>query len=127
MIQYNVFVDTPYVVNTLQFIEDRLDRLNSGKQTSDEFELEISVHCEKSSSKMRQQYKQFVTNFRKEGGAIMKSVKSKVRQEYFDGFKGCTYVQLLCKIHVYFVKSYYLFFFYYLLFLWDWDYLFIKK
>ncbi|XP_068203446.1 uncharacterized protein [Palaemon carinicauda] len=61
-----------------QFIEERLDRLNSGKQTSDEFELEVSVHCEKSSSKMRQQYKQFVTNVRKEGGAIMKSVKSKV-------------------------------------------------
>ncbi|XP_064085735.1 uncharacterized protein LOC135200910 isoform X2 [Macrobrachium nipponense] len=60
-----------------QFIEERLDRLNSGKQTSDEFELEVSVHCEKSSSKMRQQYKQFVTNVRKEGGAIMKSVKSK--------------------------------------------------
>nr|XP_027218815.1 DENN domain-containing protein 1C-like isoform X3 [Penaeus vannamei] len=61
-----------------QFIEERLDRLNSGKQTSDEFELEVSVHCEKSSSKVKQQYKQFVTNVRKEGGAIMKTVKSKV-------------------------------------------------
>ncbi|XP_027218813.1 DENN domain-containing protein 1C isoform X4 [Penaeus vannamei] len=60
-----------------QFIEERLDRLNSGKQTSDEFELEVSVHCEKSSSKVKQQYKQFVTNVRKEGGAIMKTVKSK--------------------------------------------------
>ncbi|XP_063606797.1 DENN domain-containing protein 1C-like isoform X2 [Penaeus indicus] len=60
-----------------QFIEERLNRLNSGKQTSDEFELEVSVHCEKSSSKVKQQYKQFVTNVRKEGGAIMKTVKSK--------------------------------------------------
>ncbi|KAK7084371.1 DENN (AEX-3) domain, partial [Halocaridina rubra] len=60
-----------------QFIEERLERLNSGKQTSDEFELEVNVYCEKSSSKMKQQYKQFVTNVRKEGGAIMKTVKSK--------------------------------------------------
>ncbi|XP_069946063.1 uncharacterized protein [Cherax quadricarinatus] len=61
-----------------QFIEERLERLNSGKQTSDEFELEVSVHCEKSSSKVKQQYKQFVTNVRKEGGAIVKTMKNKV-------------------------------------------------
>ncbi|XP_042242654.1 DENN domain-containing protein 1A-like isoform X6 [Homarus americanus] len=60
-----------------QFIEERLERLNSGKQTSDEFELEVSVYCEKSSSKVKQQYKQFVTNVRKEGGAIVKTMKNK--------------------------------------------------
>ncbi|XP_071519396.1 DENN domain-containing protein 1A isoform X7 [Panulirus ornatus] len=60
-----------------QFIEERLEGLNSGKQTSDEFESEVSVHCEKSSSKVKQQYKQFVTNVRKEGGAIVKTMKNK--------------------------------------------------
>lgn len=63
---------------SFQFIEERLDGLNSCKQTSDEFELEVSVHCEKSSSKVKQQYKQFVTNVRKEGGAIVKTMKNKV-------------------------------------------------
>lgn len=54
-----------------QFIEERLDLLNSGLHTSDEFELEASVYGEKSASKMQ--------NFLKETGAIMKNVKNKVR------------------------------------------------
>ncbi|CAL4065623.1 unnamed protein product, partial [Meganyctiphanes norvegica] len=60
-----------------QFIEDRLDQLNRGRQTSDEFELEVSVHCEKSSSKVKTHFKNVVTNVRKESGAIMKTVKTK--------------------------------------------------
>ena len=57
-----------------QFIEERLDLLNSGLHTSDEFELEASVCGEKSSSKM----KQIISNVKKESGAIMKNVKNKV-------------------------------------------------
>ncbi|XP_076028636.1 uncharacterized protein LOC143017731 isoform X2 [Oratosquilla oratoria] len=74
----------PFVENMLhlqifqQFIEERLQLLNSGKQTSDDFESEVSMHSDRSASKVRQQYKHFVTTFRKEGGAIMKTVKSKV-------------------------------------------------
>ncbi|KAK4315826.1 hypothetical protein Pmani_012982 [Petrolisthes manimaculis] len=61
-----------------QFIEERLERLNGGRQTSDEFELEASVYSEKGGGgKVKQQYKQFVTSVRKEGGAIVKTMKSK--------------------------------------------------
>ncbi|RXG59352.1 DENN domain-containing protein 1A [Armadillidium vulgare] len=56
-----------------QFIEERLELLNSGLHTSDEFEIEASVYGEKSSSKVRQ----ILSNVRKESGAIMKNVKSK--------------------------------------------------
>ncbi|XP_045596538.1 DENN domain-containing protein 1A isoform X2 [Procambarus clarkii] len=73
-----------------QFIEERLERLNSGKQTSDEFELEVSVHCEKSSSKVKQQYKQFVTNVRKEGGAIVKTMKNKTNPAVKSAVKSVT-------------------------------------
>ncbi|XP_042242649.1 uncharacterized protein LOC121879914 isoform X2 [Homarus americanus] len=73
-----------------QFIEERLERLNSGKQTSDEFELEVSVYCEKSSSKVKQQYKQFVTNVRKEGGAIVKTMKNKTNPAVKSAVKSVT-------------------------------------
>ncbi|KAB7505817.1 DENN domain-containing protein 1A [Armadillidium nasatum] len=56
-----------------EFIEERLELLNSGLHTSDEFEIEASVYGEKSSSKVRQ----ILSNVRKESGAIMKNVKSK--------------------------------------------------
>lgn len=62
-----------------QFIEERLERLNGGRQTSDEFELEASVYSEKGGGgRVKQQYKHFVTSVRKEGGAIVKTMKSKV-------------------------------------------------
>ncbi|XP_045109250.1 DENN domain-containing protein 1A-like [Portunus trituberculatus] len=60
-----------------QFIEERLQKLNSGKQTSDDFELEVSLLGERSGSKVKQQYRQFVTSVRKDGGAIIKTMKSK--------------------------------------------------
>ncbi|XP_076028638.1 DENN domain-containing protein 1A isoform X4 [Oratosquilla oratoria] len=86
----------PFVENMLhlqifqQFIEERLQLLNSGKQTSDDFESEVSMHSDRSASKVRQQYKHFVTTFRKEGGAIMKTVKSKTNPAVKSAVKSVT-------------------------------------
>ena len=60
-----------------QFIDERLDLLNSGRQQSDDFELELSLFCDKVPSKMKDMFVQF----KKEGGAIMKSAKKKVSTE----------------------------------------------
>uniref|UniRef100_T1J7L4 UDENN domain-containing protein n=1 Tax=Strigamia maritima TaxID=126957 RepID=T1J7L4_STRMM len=60
-----------------QFIEERLDMLNSGDGFSDEFELEVNVYADKNSTKLRHQYKEWMNNMRKEGGAFIKSVKNK--------------------------------------------------
>lgn len=53
--------------------------LNSGLGFSDEFEMEACQYSEKSSSKLKQQYKEWTSSMRKEGTAFFKSVKEKVR------------------------------------------------
>ncbi|XP_046401204.1 DENN domain-containing protein 1A-like isoform X5 [Ischnura elegans] len=60
-----------------QFIEERLDMLNAGLGFSDEFELEACNYSDKSSSKLKQQYKEWTYTMRREGSAFFKSVKSK--------------------------------------------------
>ena len=54
--------------------------LNSGEGFSDEFELEACLYSEKASNKLKQQYNEWLTNVRKGGGAIVKTVKNKVRR-----------------------------------------------
>ncbi|XP_065211739.1 DENN domain-containing protein 1B-like [Planococcus citri] len=56
-----------------QFIEERLDLLNAGLGFSDEFELEVCNHCDKSSSKM-QQYRDWLHIKKKEGTVIFKTI-----------------------------------------------------
>ncbi|CAH2034836.1 unnamed protein product, partial [Iphiclides podalirius] len=67
-----------------QFIDERLDLLNSGRGFSDEFEVECNNYAEKMSTgsgqKLKQQYRDWAKTVRKEGGAFFKNVKDKVRQ-----------------------------------------------
>ncbi|XP_034256007.1 DENN domain-containing protein 1A-like isoform X3 [Thrips palmi] len=60
-----------------QFIEERLDMLNAGLGFSDEFEIEACNYSDKTSGKLRQQYKEWLSTVKKEGSAFFKSVKSK--------------------------------------------------
>ncbi|KAK6627238.1 hypothetical protein RUM44_009715 [Polyplax serrata] len=60
-----------------QFIDERLDLLNSGMGFSDEFEFEACNYSEKSSSKIKAQYKEWVSTMRSQGTAFFKTVKSK--------------------------------------------------
>ncbi|CAB3376443.1 Hypothetical predicted protein [Cloeon dipterum] len=60
-----------------QFIEERLDMLNAGLGFSDEFELEACNYSEKSSSRLKQQYKEWASTMKKEGSAFFKTVKNK--------------------------------------------------
>jgi hypothetical protein len=54
--------------------------LNNGLGFSDEFEMEACNYSDKSSSKLKQQYKEWTYTMRKEGSAFLKTVKNKVRR-----------------------------------------------
>merc|ERR1719429_520874 len=58
-----------------QFIEERLELLNTGKGFSDEFELECVVFTEKSNKKFKNQYSALTHNVKKESLAMAKAVK----------------------------------------------------
>ncbi|XP_078046006.1 DENN domain-containing protein 1A isoform X1 [Augochlora pura] len=60
-----------------QFIEERLNMLNSGLGCSDEFEVEACSYSAKSSSKFMQQYREWTYAMRKESSAFFRSVKDK--------------------------------------------------
>jgi len=66
----------------LQFIEERLEMLNNGLGFSDEFELEACNYSEKSSSRLKHQYKEWTYAMRKEGSAFLKTVKNKVKETW---------------------------------------------
>ena len=57
--------------------------LNSGLGFSDEFEMEACNYSEKSSSKLKQQYKEWTYTMKKEGSAFFKTVKNKVFKNAF--------------------------------------------
>lgn len=67
-----------------QFIDERLELLNSGRGFNDEFEVECNHYADKlntgSGQKLKQQYRDWAKNVKKEGGAFFKNVKDKVRQ-----------------------------------------------
>lgn len=52
--------------------------LNKGEGFTDEFEMEVHIYSEKSSGKLKQQYKDWTSTMKKEGTAFFKSVKDKV-------------------------------------------------
>lgn len=64
-----------------QFIEERLDTLNAGEGFKDEFECAVDKYADKNSTKLRNQYKEWMSSVKKEGGAFFKSVKNKVRKK----------------------------------------------
>ncbi|XP_026737988.1 DENN domain-containing protein 1A-like isoform X2 [Trichoplusia ni] len=67
-----------------QFIDERLDLLNSGRGFNDEFEVECNHYADKlntgSGQKLKQQYRDWAKTVKKEGGAFFKNMKDKVRQ-----------------------------------------------
>ncbi|XP_050683819.1 DENN domain-containing protein 1A-like isoform X2 [Leptidea sinapis] len=67
-----------------QFIDERLELLNSGRGFNDEFEVECNNYADKlntgSGQRLKQQYRDWAKNVKKEGGAFFKNVKNKVRQ-----------------------------------------------
>ncbi|XP_003700612.1 DENN domain-containing protein 1A isoform X2 [Megachile rotundata] len=60
-----------------QFIEERLNMLNSGDGFTDEYELEACSYSTKSSNKFMQQYREWTYTMRKESSAFFRSVKDK--------------------------------------------------
>lgn len=68
--------------SSLQFIEERLNILGAGLGFTDQFETEVSVYSEKSSSKLKQQYKEWTSTMKKEGTAFFRNVKDKVSYIY---------------------------------------------
>ena len=70
-----------------QFIEERLQLLNSGQGFSDEFEMECVVFTEKSNKTFKNQYSAMTQNVRKEGGAFVKKVKNKTNPAVKDAMK----------------------------------------
>ena len=71
----------------MQFIEERLELLNSGKGFSDEFELECVVFTEKSNKKFKNQYTAITQNVKRESGAFVKKVKNKTNPAMKDAVK----------------------------------------
>ncbi|KRY39986.1 DENN domain-containing protein 1A [Trichinella spiralis] len=61
-----------------QFIDDRLDRLNTGVGFQDQFEEECNCYSGKESSRIKYQYNEWMNNMKKEGGAWVKQIRSKV-------------------------------------------------
>ncbi|XP_045784796.1 DENN domain-containing protein 1A isoform X3 [Maniola jurtina] len=64
-----------------QFIDERLELLNSGRGFNDEFEVECNHYAEKlstgSGQRLKQQYRDWAKTVKKEGGAFFKNVKDK--------------------------------------------------
>ncbi|XP_013179557.1 PREDICTED: DENN domain-containing protein 1B isoform X1 [Papilio xuthus] len=64
-----------------QFIDERLDLLNSGRGFSDEFEIECNNYAEElstgSGQKIKRQYRDWAKSVKKEGGAFFKNVRDK--------------------------------------------------
>ncbi|KAL4717684.1 hypothetical protein ACJJTC_000833 [Scirpophaga incertulas] len=64
-----------------QFIDERLELLNSGRGFNDEFEIECNCYADKlntgSGQKLKQQYRDWAKTVKKEGGAFFKIVMDK--------------------------------------------------
>ncbi|CAG0890425.1 unnamed protein product [Cyprideis torosa] len=62
-----------------QFIDERLAMLNAGEGFSDQFELEACLYSEKSSAGLKTKYTDWRETMKREGGALLRSVKDKVQ------------------------------------------------
>lgn len=60
--------------------------LNTGLGFSDEFEMEVCNYHEKSSNKLKQQYKEWTFTVKREGTAFFKTVKNVVSYQLFGSF-----------------------------------------
>lgn len=76
---YNMYkIYSFHIFFCLQFIEERLEMLNAGLGFSDEFEMEVCNYHEKSSNKLKQQYREWKFTVKREGTAFLKTVKNVV-------------------------------------------------
>lgn len=57
--------------------------LNSGLGFSDEFEMEACNYSDKSGGKFMQQYREWTFAMRREGSALLRTVKDKVSLFYY--------------------------------------------
>uniref|UniRef100_A0A915HXI0 UDENN domain-containing protein n=1 Tax=Romanomermis culicivorax TaxID=13658 RepID=A0A915HXI0_ROMCU len=86
----NILIDFfPYVEFCFKFIEDKLDNLNSGFDAClrDEFEQECSQYSGKEYGKFNSQYNEWFVNMKKEGGALMKQIRTKVKTKGKEAIK----------------------------------------
>ncbi|CAH0383421.1 unnamed protein product [Bemisia tabaci] len=60
-----------------QFIEERLELLNAGLGFSDEFEMEACSYMDKTSSRLKQQYKEWTFTIKRDSTAFLRSVKNR--------------------------------------------------
>lgn len=70
-----------------QFIEGRLQILNSCEVHNDIFELEVNMFDDSSNKQFKQHYKYWLANMKKEGGALLKSMKSKANPAVRNAYK----------------------------------------
>lgn len=56
--------------------------LNAGLGFSDEFEMEVCNYHEKSSNKLKQQYREWKSTVKREGTALLNTVKSVVSYNF---------------------------------------------
>ncbi|KAG1666330.1 DENN domain-containing protein 1A [Nymphon striatum] len=70
-----------------QFIDERLEKLNSGNGFSDEFEYEVNRYSDRNSIKLKTQYREWTTNMKKEGGAFLKTVKNRTNPAVKHAYK----------------------------------------
>lgn len=70
-----------------QFIEGRLQILNAGKVNNDIFELEVNMFDDSSNKQFKQHYKYWLANMKKEGGALLKTMKSKANPAVRNAYK----------------------------------------
>lgn len=70
-----------------QFIEGRLLILNAGKVNNDIFELEVNIFDDSSSKQFKRHYKHWLVNMKKEGGALLKTMKSKANPAVRSAYK----------------------------------------
>ncbi|CAN7993162.1 unnamed protein product, partial [Ixodes hexagonus] len=69
------------------FIEGRLQILNAGKVNNDIFELEVNMFDDSSNKQFKQHYKYWLANMKKEGGALLKTMKSKANPAVRNAYK----------------------------------------
>ncbi|XP_064458650.1 DENN domain-containing protein 1A-like isoform X2 [Ornithodoros turicata] len=70
-----------------QFIEGRLLILNAGKVNNDIFELEVNIFDDSSNKQFKQHYKNWLVNMKKEGGALLKTMKNKANPAVRSAYK----------------------------------------
>ncbi|UXI21706.1 OPA3-like protein [Sarcoptes scabiei] len=68
-----------------QFIESRLDMFNRGERFTDQFEIELNHNEQSTNSRFKNQYHEWTSTMKKEGGALIRAVNPKVKSAISKG------------------------------------------